>query len=121
MGADRALADGRILCPLQDTPENGARGFDTGAGSGALRLIVHRGGNAVRVFENSCPHEGTPLDAGQLEKALLTADGERLQCASHGAQFRIEDGVCVFGPCVGKALRRVPATIVDGHIVVGRW
>jgi nitrite reductase/ring-hydroxylating ferredoxin subunit len=39
-------------------------------------------------------------------------------CASHGAQYEIDSGVCVAGPCPGKRLRAVRAEVVDGMIFV---
>jgi hypothetical protein len=37
----------------------------------------------------------------------LNADGSRIQCSAHGALFRIEDGWCEIGPCVGERLTPV--------------
>ena len=31
-------------------------------------------------------------------------DVDRIYCKNHGALFRVLDGVCDFGPCIGKAL-----------------
>jgi nitrite reductase/ring-hydroxylating ferredoxin subunit len=39
-----------------------------------------------------------------------------LQCTSHFAQFRMHDGLCVYGPCAGKSLYRLQLTIKDGSI-----
>jgi nitrite reductase/ring-hydroxylating ferredoxin subunit len=36
----------------------------------------------------------------------------------HGARFRIADGYCVFGPCLGKSLAAVPVAVVDGMVVL---
>ncbi|MEE8263379.1 MAG: Rieske (2Fe-2S) protein, partial [Gammaproteobacteria bacterium] len=35
---------------------------------------------------------------------FLDETGNLLQCATHGALFRIEDGFCVAGPCTGASL-----------------
>ena len=32
-------------------------------------------------------------------------------CATHGALFRIEDGHCLSGPCVGESLTPLPVSI----------
>jgi nitrite reductase/ring-hydroxylating ferredoxin subunit len=43
---------------------------------------------------------------------------EMIVCSAHGARFRIEDGVCVSGPCLGDVLEAVAVTVVDGEIHV---
>ena len=98
----------RTLCRLEDIPIDGARGFARGARS----LFVVRTTDGVFGYENVCPHQGTPLD--WMPDRFLTVDKTLIQCATHGAQFRIDDGHCVAGPCVGAALRKVPLALVDG-------
>jgi nitrite reductase/ring-hydroxylating ferredoxin subunit len=36
----------------------------------------------------------------------------------HGALFEIESGVCVSGPCAGKALRALPVRVAQGYVVL---
>lgn len=51
------------------------------------------------------------LDLG--DERFYAADIDRIYCKNHGALFRVIDGVCDHGPCIGKAL--VPFTVeVDG-------
>jgi nitrite reductase/ring-hydroxylating ferredoxin subunit len=35
---------------------------------------------------------------------FLTRDRKRFLCTTHGAQFRLHDGLCTTGPCKGKSL-----------------
>jgi len=49
---------------------------------------------------------------------FLTADGQRILCATHGAEFGIADGVCVRGPCLGDRLEAVMIQVKDGVILV---
>jgi len=79
-------------------------------------MFVVRRGNDVFGYVNICPHAGTPLDwtPGQF----LTRDKTNLLCATHGAQFRIEDGLCVAGPCPGSSLTPVPIGILGGDVVI---
>ncbi len=44
--------------------------------------------------------------------------GDRIVCSTHGAEFRIEDGFCLRGPCAGRSLEAVPAALRDGVILV---
>lgn len=73
-----------------------------------------RQGEQVFVYINSCPHIGAPLDwhPGQF----LTRDKKAIQCTAHGAMFRIEDGECFFGPCVGQGLEPVTVAVLDGAV-----
>ncbi len=63
-------------------------------------LVNHRGAHVAYV--NRCPHAGTPLDAWPNE--FFTEDGQYLICATHGAVFVPDTGVCVEGPCPGARL-----------------
>jgi nitrite reductase/ring-hydroxylating ferredoxin subunit len=75
-----------------------------------------RQGDAVHVYVNSCPHIGTPLD--WMPDRFLSADGSHIICATHGAEFRISDGECVYGPCMGDRLEAVMIQINDGTVFV---
>jgi len=111
-------ADGvRALCRLEDIPDGASKGFAAIAG-GFTGLMAIRRGNAVFVYVNSCPHIGTPLD--WTPNRFLSRDGRTIVCATHGAQFRIDDGVCINGPCIGDRLEPVPTEIRDGTVYVPR-
>jgi len=111
------MQDGPLpaLCRLEDVPDGDARGVEIDDGDGdTLRLIVVRRGEHTIVYLNRCPHRGTPLD--WMPDRFLDAEREHLICATHGALFRLDDGVCVAGPCVGDGLQRVAAWVVDGEV-----
>jgi nitrite reductase/ring-hydroxylating ferredoxin subunit len=94
------------LCRLEEIPDRTARGFvvETGAPGDPrpLDLFVHRDGESVVAYRNSCPHQGTPLEL--VPDGFLTRDRKRFLCTTHGAQFRLHDGLCTTGPCKGKSL-----------------
>ena len=73
---------------------------------GDFPLIVLRIGGAPRAYVNACPHQFLPLD--HHGAGIVSADGSRLMCSVHGAQFRAEDGAGVAGPGLGCALDPVP-------------
>jgi nitrite reductase/ring-hydroxylating ferredoxin subunit len=77
-------------------------------------LIVLRWQGRVRAYENRCPHRFTTLD--WVPGRLMSADGAYLQCATHGALFRVEDGLCIHGPCQGDALVSVAVTVREGVV-----
>ena len=68
-------------------------------------LMAVRQGERCIVYVNSCPHIGTPLD--WTPDRFLSADGRRIVCATHGAEFQIADGLCIRGPCHGDRLEPV--------------
>jgi nitrite reductase/ring-hydroxylating ferredoxin subunit len=105
----------RTLCPLAEIPDGGAKGFPAAPG-GFVGLFVVRRGQRVFAYVNSCPHIGVPLD--WLPDRFLSADAGRIVCATHGAEFRIEDGVCLRGPCLGDGLERVMIQLEGGMIMV---
>lgn len=111
-------AAGDALCRLGDlAPPPGARGFQWFEWDGPRRIVLLRRGDAVHAFINECPHAGAPLDLppGQFFDESHT----HLECRMHGARFRIEDGMCIAGPCVGRALKRFAVSVVDGVVRAG--
>ncbi len=105
------------LCVLADLPEGACAGFVLPGDNGfPLRLFVVRRDGRLFAYRNSCPHRRIPLDFE--DGRFLNAAGTLLVCTNHGALFRIEDGVCVAGPCVGAALTPIDVGITDGNICV---
>jgi nitrite reductase/ring-hydroxylating ferredoxin subunit len=76
-------------------------------------FVVNHGGE-LHAYVNRCRH--VPMTMDWVENRFLTEDGAYIQCATHGAWYEPDTGVCVAGPPVGKALIRVPLT-VDGEVV----
>ncbi len=104
----------RMLCRVGDIPENGAKGFPGPDGAFTGLVVVRQGHDEVYVYENACPHIGTPLD--WTPDRFLSADGQHLICATHGAKFTIATGACISGPCQGDHLTPVNVAIRDGII-----
>ncbi len=105
----------RALCRVDELPDGGARGFGPAPG-GFTGLFAVRQGGSVFVYVNSCPHLGVPLD--WVPHRFLTADQRRIMCATHGAEFRIADGECLHGPCLGDRLEAIMIEIKDGVVLV---
>lgn len=93
------------LCRLDEIPDPGGRGFKIRLGDGEQEIFVIRRGEQIHGYVNSCPHTGVCLD--WQPDQFLTSDNKLIVCSMHGAQFRIEDGLCVSGPCRGDALSPV--------------
>ena len=75
-----------------------------------------RRGEHVTAFVNSCPHTGVSLNWSPHQ--FLDVEGEFIQCSLHGALFRLDDGYCVRGPCVGQSLHALRVTLKEGIIWV---
>jgi nitrite reductase/ring-hydroxylating ferredoxin subunit len=97
----------RSLCRLDDLQPGVAVGFDGG-------LLAIRLADCVAIYVNACPHLGVPLD--WLPGKFMSADGRHIVCATHGAEFRPEDGFCLRGPCRGDSLTAVPCEVRDGVV-----
>ncbi len=106
----------RVLCRLDEIPDPGSRGFDFREGDALHSVFVVRTGSAVRAYENACPHTGGPLD--WVPDQFLTREKDMILCATHGALFRIEDGHCLSGPCVGENLTPLPVSIEGDAVAV---
>lgn len=102
------------LCQLDDIEDGGSIGLVAEVEGLRTSLIVVRQGAAVFIYINTCPHIGAPLDftPGQF----LNLERDLIQCAMHGALFRIADGHCVQGPCTGQHLTPVASEVREGQV-----
>lgn len=100
------------LLAVDDIEEGTSRGLEVNN----LYLFVVKKDEQITLYFNRCPHLGTPLE--WEEDRFLDADAALIQCSTHGALFRIEDGRCLAGPCKGKYLQAVPFIIDEGIIMV---
>ena len=102
-----------VLCALDDIEDPGGKGFRVGRRE---RLFVIRDGDQVYGYMNLCPHQGTPLD--WKPDAFLTVEKDYILCATHGAIFEKDTGVCVWGPCQGRRLGPVKIRVQDGTVML---
>ena len=130
---ERGPATAQALCRLEDIEEGQARGFtvetlppgpgdrpllEQPAPGGGYEVFVVRWGDAVHGYRNVCPHIGSPLN--WMPDRFMSEDGRLIQCATHGAQFRPEDGLCVAGPCEGESLLAVEVWVEAGSVYCRR-
>jgi nitrite reductase/ring-hydroxylating ferredoxin subunit len=109
------------VCALADLAElgdPGARPFEVGSGDWPFRGLLVRRGGEVHAYENSCPHRGHPLNLADDDVLVPVTGGHALRCASHGALFVPETGVCFAGPGAGHGLRRLACRVVEGRVLV---
>ena len=107
------------LCALEDIPDGGAKGVSPN-NRGRDQVVLVRQGNRVYGYVNNCPHyDRAPL--GWKKDEFLSGDGQHLMCAAHGALFRIEDGACEIGPCLGQSLTPISLQIRAGVVWSSGW
>lgn len=80
-------------------------------------IILARVDDQVKAYINNCPHANVPLNS--MYKVEIDPRELTLKCSVHDAFFRIEDGLCVRGPCQNQALKAVPIMIdAQGRILL---
>lgn len=104
------------VCRFDDLDDPGSCEFRIGDGDWPFKGFVVRRGDEVFAYQNYCMHVGHPLN-WQPDR-FLSENGSLIICASHGALYEIDSGVCVSGPCPGKTLRAVEVEVRNGCIVV---
>ncbi|QIB64971.1 Rieske 2Fe-2S domain-containing protein [Kineobactrum salinum] len=71
-------------------------------------FIVRFDGKAVG-YLNVCAHAALQLEGRQSR--LFSRDRQSLVCASHGAVYKPDTGLCISGPCKGLSL--IPLNITE--------
>ena len=105
-----------ILCRLGEIAEPGTKGVSLGQGRARREIFLVRRGGDVRAYENACPHTGGMLD--WVPDQFLSLDRKHILCATHGALFRMDDGYCIHGPCIGRSLTPVAIRLQGGEILL---
>ena len=105
-----------ILCRLDEVPESSAKLATARVGERTFEVIVVRRGPAAWAFANRCPHFSVGLDA--QPGVLHLYRGALVMCAHHSAMFRLDDGMCIDGPCEGHGLDPVPVRVEGDHVVL---
>ena len=101
-----------LLC--KTTQLDASRGFELELNGQDLSLLLIRDQSTIRAYLNRCPHTGVELN--WLPDQFLDLDGQFIQCATHDARFRLQDGYCVAGPFAGQSLQSLSVNIEDGEI-----
>ncbi|MCW9025310.1 MAG: Rieske (2Fe-2S) protein [Gammaproteobacteria bacterium] len=94
---------------MSDIPEQGSKGFIIEDGDNHLEGFLVRQGQHVYAYINECPHTGVNLNWSP--DTFLSTDQAFIQCAMHGALFRLTDGFCVRGPCINQSLQTLEVNI----------
>jgi nitrite reductase/ring-hydroxylating ferredoxin subunit len=111
MTRDRSTA----RLPVTLAPGQSAR-FNLRCDGAPLEGFLVNHGGRFYAYVNRCAHAGTPLDLWPNE--FFTEDGRHLVCATHGAVYLPESGLCVAGPCPGAALTPLPVAVEGAEVVI---
>ena len=106
----------KVVGRFDEIADRSCMEFSIGEGDWPFKGFVVRVGDRIFAYQNHCAHVGHPLN--WTPDNFLTAEKDKIVCASHGALYEIETGTCAGGPCRGRALRRVECEIRDGLVVV---
>lgn len=102
------------LCKLTDIDDPGARAFELENRS----IFIVRQGSDVQGYINSCPHRGVRLE--WQPDQFLDYEKQYIQCSTHGALFKISDGLCVVGPCNGQRLEAIECQVIAGSVMINQ-
>ena len=103
-----------VLCNTGEIPEGTSKSFTLTRDNTELELFIVHFCEQFYAYENHCPHTGINLN-WQADQFLDITE-QRIQCATHGALFRIPDGLCEWGPCIGRNLRPLTIREIDGQL-----
>ena len=112
-----ARSGGKVVAGVDEIPSGTVKKFWLICGKYRIDCFVvnHRG--QFRAYINSCRHMVTPLDFVRYQ--FFTEDGSHLVCATHGALYEPDTGLCVDGPCEGLSLHALPVVVDRAEIIVG--
>ncbi|HEX7718560.1 MAG TPA: Rieske 2Fe-2S domain-containing protein [Woeseiaceae bacterium] len=105
-----------VVGRLSELDDPGCREFEIATGDWPFAGFVVRQGERVFAYRNYCMHVGHPLN--WVPDDFLTRDRRHIICASHGAMYEIDSGLCIAGPCTGKKLTTLDACVRDDVIYV---
>lgn len=104
----------KAICSIKDLAEKECKEFDYLDGDQRASAFIVKFRNRVYAYRNRCPHTGAELN--WLDHQFFDTYRTHLQCSIHAALFRIDDGFCLRGPCIGESLEAI-SIFVDGDLI----
>lgn len=102
------------ICRTSDLVADNTEAYEIKLKSDTLSLIITKSGGNVFAYENKCPHLLVSLNSAAKE--INSSCKQYIQCSSHFAQFRKDNGYCVYGPCKGLSLIKLDIQVENGNI-----
>ena len=115
MGIGENLNNDILVC-MSDAVLEGGKGvrFAVNAGGADGTGFVVRYNGAAYAYLNRCAH--VPIELDWAEGEFFESSGLYLMCATHGAIYVPESGLCAGGPCKGGRLRPIGVVERDQQI-----
>ncbi|NCW80797.1 MAG: hypothetical protein EBV68_02860, partial [Betaproteobacteria bacterium] len=88
-----------------------------GPGGEVSAFVVRFQGQAF-AYLNRCAH--VPVELDWLEGAFFDDSGQFLVCATHGAMYEANTGLCIDGPCRGRSLEALDCKIDADRVLIRR-
>ncbi len=107
----------RIICKSEELIEKG-KGirFPVPELGDCLSAFVVRFETKPYAYVNQCAH--LPIELDWNEADFFSREQDSLICATHGAHYEPQSGLCILGPCKGKRLRPIKVNEHNGVISI---
>ncbi|MFC4518744.1 Rieske (2Fe-2S) protein [Cupriavidus pinatubonensis] len=110
-----SMAAARFLCPADALVDGGAGvRFTVELNTRQVGAFAVRFDGAVHGYLNQCAH--VPMELDWQEGQFFESSGLYLICATHGAMYEPDSGLCVGGPCRGASLAKLRIEERDGNV-----
>ena len=107
----------RVICAASALVDGGVGvRFELSRGGDSLPAFAIRWRGVVRAYVNECRHQASELDwtpGDFFDETKLY-----LICATHGAMYEPDSGLCVAGPCRGARLCSLDVIERDGEVLL---
>ena len=111
-GLDNLLEMNSGKKPLANLKQlSNAKTLVVDAESGRKSVVLIKFEDTVKAYENNCPHQNVPLN--EAYKIDVNPFEKTIKCSVHDAFFKIEDGLCIDGPCWNESLATVDINIEE--------
>jgi nitrite reductase/ring-hydroxylating ferredoxin subunit len=109
--------DPSVICDSSALGEGG-KGvrFKVHTADGEQPAFAVRYNGKVYAYLNRCAH--VPVEMDWMDGAFFDYSKLYLICATHGAMYLPDNGLCVQGPCPGKRLKPVAIEERDGLVLL---
>lgn len=78
--------------------------------------FVIKKNNQFFVYLNECQHLDVELD--WQENDFFDEEKKYIVCATHGAMYDPNSGLCISGPCMGAYLKKIEYTETSNKIII---
>jgi nitrite reductase/ring-hydroxylating ferredoxin subunit len=107
----------RVICDGSALVDGGTGvRFSVQTNEGEQPAFAVRYGGKVYAYVNRCAH--VPVELDWMDGAFFDYSKLYLICATHGAMYLPNTGVCVQGPCPGKRLKPVAVEERGGQVLL---